>query len=328
MLPFETGRDDRAAHAGKNARRLGQPRSDPGGFIQTTDTLATRPPQHTANQTKKSSGLAAQLLGHAERDPFVACFHSLRQVHFPGAVRAVHLHFDGGAGGRMVVRGLDEEKIRPHLLDAEAHSIQEQPHPHQRGVSAVGAGGFMSREPEPIARRYASRNRLSVEFPGLGGGIHGQVFFVRGSAAPGGTAIKVFYLEEFFRRELLVYERLREAGVRTIRGLSVPQLIRADGGLLVLEMTVVERPYRMDFAGAFLDDDAPQFDDEVDVVVLVADGDAPLAGLKTEPGAELEQEGLKMIQQGRLQLLFGVMCLLGEAGELKDIRVADEVSDE
>jgi len=186
----------------------------------------------------------------------------------------------------------------------------------------------MSREPEPIARRYASRNRLSVEFPGLGGGIHGQVFFVRGSAAPGGTAIKVFYLEEFFRRELLVYERLREAGVRTIRGLSVPQLIRADGGLLVLEMTVVERPYRMDFAGAFLDDDAPQFDDEVDVVVLVADGDAPLAGLKTEPGAELEQEGLKMIQQGRLQLLFGVMCLLGEAGELKDIRVADEVSDE
>jgi hypothetical protein len=63
----------------------------------------------------------------------------------------------------------------------------------------------MSGEPEPIARRYASRNRLSVELPGLGGGIHGQVFFVRGNAAPGGAAIKVFYHAEFFRRELLVY---------------------------------------------------------------------------------------------------------------------------
>jgi len=121
----------------------------------------------------------------------------------------------------------------------------------------------MSREPNAIARRYASRNRLAVELPGLGGGIHGQVFFVRGDAAPGGTAIKVFCHEEFFRRELLVYERLRQAGVREVRGLAVPQLIRADDELLVLEMTVVERPYLLDFAGAYLDDDAPQFDDEV-----------------------------------------------------------------
>jgi hypothetical protein len=79
----------------------------------------------------------------------------------------------------------------------------------------------MLREPEPIARQYASRNRLSVVLPGLGGGIHGQVFFVQGDTAPGGTAIKVFYHEEFFRRELLVYERLREAGVREVLGLAV-----------------------------------------------------------------------------------------------------------
>ena len=121
----------------------------------------------------------------------------------------------------------------------------------------------MSRELEPIARRYASRNRLAVELPGLGGGIHGQVFFVRGHAAPGGTAIKALYHEEFFRRELLVYERLRDAGVREVRGLAVPQLIRSDGELMVLEMTVVERPYLLDFAGAYLDEAAPQFEDEV-----------------------------------------------------------------
>lgn len=89
------------------------------------------------------------------------------------------------------------------------------------------------------------------------------MFFVRGEADPGGAAIKVFYHGEFFRRELLVYERLRDAGVREIRGLVVPQLIRADAELLVLEMTVVERPYLLDFAGAYLDDAAPQFDDEV-----------------------------------------------------------------
>jgi hypothetical protein len=121
----------------------------------------------------------------------------------------------------------------------------------------------MSRELEPIARHYASRNWLSVELPGLGGGVHGKVFFVRGNAAPGGTAIKVFYHEEFFHRELLAYERLREAGVREVLGLAVPQLIRADGELLVLEMTVVERPYLLDFAGAYLDETAPLFDEEV-----------------------------------------------------------------
>jgi hypothetical protein len=121
----------------------------------------------------------------------------------------------------------------------------------------------MSSYPEPIARQYASRNQLTVILPGLGGGIHGQVFFVQGEAAPGGTAIKVFYHEEFFRRELQVYERLKKADVREVRGLAVPQLIRSDRELQVLEMTVVERPYLLDFAGAYLDDAAPQFEDEV-----------------------------------------------------------------
>ncbi|MCW5558504.1 MAG: hypothetical protein KIT22_11825 [Verrucomicrobiae bacterium] len=120
----------------------------------------------------------------------------------------------------------------------------------------------MPRELDRIVRLYASRNRLSVE-KSLGAGIHGQVFFVRGNSIAGGTAIKVFYAEEPFRRELRVYERLRDANVRKIRGFAVPQLIQADSALLVLEMTVVERPYVLDFAGAYLDEDAPQFPEEV-----------------------------------------------------------------
>ncbi len=43
----------------------------------------------------------------------------------------------------------------------------------------------------------------------------------------------MFYLEEFFVRELDVYERLRDEGVSEIRGLAVPQLIRWDVELLV-----------------------------------------------------------------------------------------------
>ena len=112
------------------------------------------------------------------------------------------------------------------------------------------------------AREYASRNRLVVR-EALGAGIHGLVQVVQGDAALGGTALKVFHSEEFFRRELTVYERLKAAQVREIRGYAVPQLIRADNQLLAVEMTVVERPFVLDFAGAYLDDTEPRFDDEV-----------------------------------------------------------------
>lgn len=52
------------------------------------------------------------------------------------------MHFDGGAGWRMVAWRLDKKKIWPHLSDAKALAVQEQPHPHQRRVSTVGADDF------------------------------------------------------------------------------------------------------------------------------------------------------------------------------------------
>ena len=69
-------------------------------------------------------------------------------------------------------------------------------------------------------------------------------------------------------------------------------------------------------------------ENEVDVVVLVADGDALLAGLETEAGSEFEEEGLEVIQQRLLQVLFQVVGLFSESGELQHVRVADEVGDE
>jgi len=109
--------------------------------------------------------------------------------------------------------------------------------------------------------QYASRNQRAVCEP-LGGGIHGAVYMIQRSKALGGTALKVFQAEEFFARELAVYERLKMAEIRQILGFAVPQLIATDRELLALEMTVVERPYVLDFAGAYLDNDAPWFEDE------------------------------------------------------------------
>ncbi|MDZ4287667.1 MAG: hypothetical protein U0984_06905 [Prosthecobacter sp.] len=45
-------------------------------------------------------------------------------------------------------------------------------------------------------------------------------------------------------------------------GLNVPQLIRWDDEALVIEMTIVARPYVLDFAAAYLDW-PPDFTDEV-----------------------------------------------------------------
>ena len=53
-----------------------------------------------------------------------------------------------------------------------------------------------------------------------------------------------------------------EAAVKEILGFNVPQLIRFDDELLVVEMSVVSRPFVLDFAGAYLDY-VPDFSDEI-----------------------------------------------------------------
>lgn len=119
----------------------------------------------------------------------------------------------------------------------------------------------MLRDLTPIAREYASRNGLTIK-ESLGSGIHGHVHLLQSKTMAGGSALKVYHDGEFFRRERLVYERLRNVKIRQILGFAVPQFIRTDDELMALEMTVVERPYVLDFAGAFLDDDAPWFEEE------------------------------------------------------------------
>ena len=108
---------------------------------------------------------------------------------------------------------------------------------------------------------YASQRQLHLR-ERLGFGIHGIIYVAEGKSTGGKTAIKTHRETEPFLRELSVYLRLQDAQVSEILGFNVPQLIRADNVLHVIEMTIVTRPFVLDFAGAYLDA-PPQFPDEI-----------------------------------------------------------------
>jgi hypothetical protein len=104
----------------------------------------------------------------------------------------------------------------------------------------------------PNAPVYAARYRLQLA-ERLGSGRQGTVFVAHGNAEEGQSAVKVHHSIESYLRERAVYNRLREAGIVEILGFNVPQLIRFDDELRAIEMTIVERPFVLDFASAWLD---------------------------------------------------------------------------
>lgn len=75
-------------------------------------------------------------------------------------------------------------------------------------------------------------------------------------------AIKVHREEAGYLRERDAYLRLRALGTTTIRGCNVPELLAHHDALWILVMTVVVRPFVLDFGGAYLDQ-APDFSDDV-----------------------------------------------------------------
>jgi hypothetical protein len=111
------------------------------------------------------------------------------------------------------------------------------------------------------AQTYCQRNSLTLR-QRLGFGVHGIVFSAQGHAERGQSAVKAHEHEAAYRRERDVYLRLQEYEVRRIGGCAVPQLVHYDDALWVIEMTVVTRPFVLDFAGAYLDW-GPEFSDEV-----------------------------------------------------------------
>jgi hypothetical protein len=108
---------------------------------------------------------------------------------------------------------------------------------------------------------FANRNGLTVEDE-LGAGVQGIVFSVKSQAKEGRFALKGHKQEPDYRRERDAYYRLQEHGITTLRGCNVPELIACDDELWIIEMTVVSRPFVLDFGGAFLDE-APEFTEEI-----------------------------------------------------------------
>jgi hypothetical protein len=108
---------------------------------------------------------------------------------------------------------------------------------------------------------YASQRQLQLA-ERLGFGIHGIIYVAESKSTGGKRAVKAHREAESFRRELSIYRRLQEAHISEILGFNVPQLIYADEALYVIEMSIVTRPFVLDFAGAYLGA-APEFSDEI-----------------------------------------------------------------
>jgi hypothetical protein len=108
---------------------------------------------------------------------------------------------------------------------------------------------------------YATRYELQLG-ERLGFGIHGSVHVVEHKIKRAKSAIKAHRAMEFYLRERAVYERLRGAGISDVLGCHVPQFIRAEDDLHVIEMTIVTRPFVLDFAGAYVGA-LPEFSEEI-----------------------------------------------------------------
>jgi hypothetical protein len=103
----------------------------------------------------------------------------------------------------------------------------------------------------PNAQIYAARRQLEIAEP-LGSGKDGIVMVAKRKAGPGKVAIKALRWPEPYQREKMVYERLKEIGITDVRGFNVPQFLGAADDLRVIEISIVTRPFVLDFAGTYL----------------------------------------------------------------------------
>jgi RIO-like serine/threonine protein kinase len=97
----------------------------------------------------------------------------------------------------------------------------------------------------PNIIRYAERNQLKI-VKRLGFGIHGSVF---AADYPNGRTVAIKHHAEGdpFYREFEVYSRLHELKVKEVHGFIVPRLLNVDEDLRILEMTIVSRPFILDW---------------------------------------------------------------------------------
>jgi len=115
------------------------------------------------------------------------------------------------------------------------------------------------------ARDYAGLHELSLRDE-LGQGMNGVVIvaeaLIPSPGKPRLSAVKACHSEIEYTRERDVYFRLQECNLTTIRSCKVPELLEFDDDLWIIEMTIVTRPFCLDFGGAYLEK-PPDFSEEV-----------------------------------------------------------------
>jgi hypothetical protein len=92
--------------------------------------------------------------------------------------------------------------------------------------------------------------------------MHGTAVLVVDPATLFQSVIKQHFREEPFLIELEAYHRLEEGDVHCLAGFQVPILIGYDVTNRILEMTVVQQPYVLDFAQCRFDF-PPDFSEDV-----------------------------------------------------------------
>lgn len=111
-------------------------------------------------------------------------------------------------------------------------------------------------ETEERLATYVTRHGLRF-VRRLGHGVDGVVY-----STDRQSAVKGFRYEPLYQRERDVYSRLGSLGIDELRGFAVPQMTGCDDSLWVIEMTIVQPPFALDFAGAYLDE-GPDYPREV-----------------------------------------------------------------
>ena len=103
------------------------------------------------------------------------------------------------------------------------------------------------------ALRYAAVRGVEIAEQ-LGWGIHGSVWKITGKERSLAWVLKLHRHATPWRRERDCYRRLQETGTSSIEGVHLPQLIWEDDEWLALEMSLVKRPFLLDFGAAWLDE--------------------------------------------------------------------------
>ncbi len=111
------------------------------------------------------------------------------------------------------------------------------------------------------AERYIMKRNVLLTKQ-LGIGIHGVVYVAIDKQKMERFAVKIHRYKEAYQRECAIYRRLAKLEVYQIQGCNVPLLLGQDDEIYAIEMTIVSRPFVLDFAGAYLDH-PPDFPENV-----------------------------------------------------------------